>query len=139
MFNLENVEDFGFAPVPVGAYPAYVEKAEFKTSKAGNEYLSVQFCLFDCAYDNRKIFENLNLKHSNVQVVNIALSKLKAMIKAGGFEVTSFKSEADLLAVVNEVRCLVKLGIKEDNNIIKGFESLNNVVEKTATPADIGF
>ena len=60
-----------FAPVPKGLYNAFVDKAEFKTSKAGAEYLNASFKLFGEHYANRVVFNIYNVFHTKEQVKNI--------------------------------------------------------------------
>ncbi len=104
---------------------------EFKTSKAGAEYLSVQWRLVE---SNRVVFDILNLFHPTEQVRNIALGSVKKMLQASGFEgYLNFSTKEALCAALAEVRCDIFLKIDEQDgyapkNVIKGYN-------KTEAPA----
>lgn len=125
MFNLNTivVED-NFAPLAQGAYGAFIEKMEWKTSQAGAEYLNLQWRLTE---SNRVIFDILNLFHPTEQVRNIALGSVKKMLTASGFEGDlNFTTKDALCVALAEVRCDVFLKIDEQEgyapkNVIKGY------------------
>jgi len=129
MFDLTDVstEDV-FAPMADGIYPSYVDKAEFKESKAGNRYLNIQFKIFGERNNNRVFFNMLNLFHDKEQVRTIAMSELKRMLTASGVTEMKFASDEELLDAVLACRMNVKLGNKTDSfgtkNTVKGYSKL---------------
>ena len=134
MFDFSNVEEQGtFKPVPAGLYPAYVSQAEFKDSKAGARYLSVCFTLFGDNYEGRKVYTNFNLFHQKDTVKNIAMSQLLSMLMASGHEKSKIKanSEDELLNIIADCRCMVKVAIRVsegygEQNEIKGYQELDD-------------
>ena len=132
---------FGFAelkdenePMPDGIYPAFVDKAEFKISKAGAEYLNVIFKVMSGDHKGRAAFAMYNIFHPNEKPRNIALNEIKRMLGASGFEVDKIKTKVQLLEAVLETRCQIKLKAIEDDygkkNVVKGYIKL---------PEDIDF
>ena len=138
MFDLTNVPEHEYSLLPKGVYSAYVEKAEFKMSKNGSEYLSLMWKLFD-EHEGRVVFSNLNLMHSDAQVRNIALSTLKSMLKASMIDKDTFNSKEDLVKTVLDCRSLIKVDVKADQNVIKGYESFLNKEQAKELHKEIPF
>lgn len=133
MFDLTSVETTSgdFEPIPTGIYPAYVEKLEWKTSKAGADYLNIMFKIFGEKYANRVVFSMLHLLNKNETARNIALADLKRMLIASGWkeDELNFDSKESVAEAVKQVRCKIKVTIKRDEqygdkNEVKGFEPL---------------
>ncbi len=100
---------------------------EFKTSKAGAEYLNLQWRLIE---SNRVVFDVLNIFHDKEQVRNIALASVKKMLVASGFEGDlSFPNKDALCNALAEVRCDVFLKIDEQD----GYEPKNKIVNYSKT------
>lgn len=93
-----SVDDIGFKPLPAGVYGAKVTKAELSNNKAGNgKYIKVEFTLVgQKGIKGRKVFEYLTVQHANEQVVQIALGKLKKLIKSIGKDPESVEDTSEL-------------------------------------------
>ena len=129
MFNFKNVETSNYSPLACGEYLATINNFEKKVSQAGNPYYSLTLDV-----NNRKIFEVLNLFHPTEMVRNIALSKVKSLLLAMGFDADSLTncSEQQLEAYMKcGNKFIVELGIKADErgekNIIKKFLPVKRV------------
>ena len=113
MFDFTNVEEQKNY-VDAGVYDAHVEKAEFKMSQAGSEYLSVGFQL-----DKEKMFvwEIFNVFHPKDQVRNIAMSQLKGLLAASGIDASKMAKvgKEELLEHVLTCRCSMKLKVVNDD------------------------
>lgn len=84
--DLSTVEQAAaFEPVPPGDYVMQSVGAEATYSKAGNRMIKVQFQILGGTHDNRRIFEQFNVGHSNPTVVQIAQRDLKAWVMACGY------------------------------------------------------
>jgi len=145
MFNLNELpEEEGFSPLPRGEYPAFVDKLEWKTSKAGAEYLSLGFKVFGENYANRIVFTMFNLFHPKEQVRNIALGQIRTLLVASGFakDKLNFNTKEDLAKAVLECRCKIKVSVKEDEygkkNEVKGYSKLEET-DNNLTSDDIPF
>lgn len=109
----------GFSPINEGNYDAVVSGAEFKVSKAGNDYLSLVFKVDS----GRLIFDNFNLFHDDQRVRNIAMGKMKRLLNAVGVSSNEMENvtREKLINFLADKRVQLVVGIKEDKNIIKGF------------------
>lgn len=84
--DLSTVEEAApFEPVPPGDYVMQSVGAEATYSKAGNRMIKVQFQILGGTHDNRRIFEQFNVGHTNPTVVQIAQRDLKAWVMACGY------------------------------------------------------
>lgn len=142
MFNIGTAEiSNDYEVIPRGLYPAFVEKVEFKQSKAGAEYMNVTFKIFGEKYANRIVWNIYNVMHAKEQVRNIAFGDLKKMFIASGFkeDALTFTSKEELAEAVSAVRCMIKLDVKTDDygtkNTIKGYQELDENLEKNSFDA----
>ena len=145
MFDLTSVEATNdFDLIPNGMYPAYIDRAEWKVSKAGAKYLNVMFKLAGEKYEGRAVFHMFNLMHPKENVKNIALAELKKLLIASGKEKMAFTSEEEVISSVLDCRCMIKLGAQKseeygDKNIVKGYESFKPAAMPTVSDDSIPF
>ena len=146
MFNLKDVEvkdEYGV--LADGFYNAYVDKVEWKTSKAGANYLSAGFKTFGTKSEGRYVWNMWNLMHPKDEVQRIALQDIKRLLIAAGKEkeLEGELTQDDLARVVSECRVQIKVSSKTDDygtkNVIKGYESLEESTGAMSTPSDIPF
>lgn len=129
MFDFNNVELANdFEPVPAGWYNANIEKMEWKTSKAGSEYLNIQWKLDN----NRVVFDILNLFHEKEIVRNIALGTVKKILMAAAAEKMDFASKDELVEALAVVNVDLKVAIEGDDkygpkNVIKAFRTPESI------------
>lgn len=73
-------------PLPAGQYDVEITKAEVKALKSGNGTgLQVEYTVIaPDAHARRKVFQNLNIQHSNAQAEQIGQSQLSALCRAVG-------------------------------------------------------
>lgn len=85
-FNAAEVEpNAGFDVIPAGDYEACIVGSEMKTTKNGNgSYLNLEIQIISGQYQNRKLFEKLNLQNQNATAVTIAKGTLSAICRAVG-------------------------------------------------------
>lgn len=71
------------APLPAGVYTAEITGADVKDLKSGNGVgLSLEFTIIDPApHAKRKVWQNLNIKHSNPQAEQIGQSQLSSLCR----------------------------------------------------------
>jgi hypothetical protein len=96
MSNLSNLFAGGFdasavepqapmddSPLPAGVYTAEITGAEVKPLKSGNGTgLSLEFTVIDPEqHAKRKVWQNLNIQHSNSQAEQIGQSQLSALCR----------------------------------------------------------
>lgn len=146
MINLENVEvKNDFDVLPAGVYSAYVDRVEWKTSKAGADYLSAGFKTFGGENEGRYVWNMWNLMHPKDQVKNIALQDIKRLLIAAGkeSELEGDLSKERLAEIVSTCRVKIKVNVKTDDygtkNVIKGYEELQESSGSMPTPDNIPF
>jgi hypothetical protein len=72
-------------PLPAGLYTAEITNAEVKELKSGNGVgLALEFTVIDGPHARRKVWQNLNIKHSSEQAEQIGQSQLSALCRAVG-------------------------------------------------------
>lgn len=128
MFDLENLAPDEFSLIPDGWYDSFIEKAEFKASANGTEYLNITYRITGDRHNNRVVFDIMNICHEKEQVRNIALRGIKAILISSGATVLKFSSKENLVTALLKCRCQIKLGNKTDNfgpkNTVKGYAML---------------
>ena len=100
----EAASDSSFGPITPGDYLGRIIAVDQKTSSSGNEYLSVEI-----QTDKGRVWDNLNLWHSNPKAVDIAKRKLSEIGVAVGMGV--IKDTEQLLAK----ELTVKVGLRKDD------------------------
>lgn len=128
-FNAAEVEPQGsFEPIPAGWYTAMVTDSEFKPTKNGTgEYLQLRIDIIEGDYENRVLFDRLNLNNPNQTAVEIAQRQLSAICRAVG--VMTPQDSNDL----HDKPLKVKVGIRPAGN---GYEASNEV--KAYEPVESG-
>lgn len=130
MFNLNEVElQNDFEVLPSGWYNANIDSMEWKTSKAGAEYLNVKWKLEE---NNRVVFDVFNLFHPKDQVRNIALAAIKKILIAKGAEKLDFATKEELAEALAYSNVDIKLGVSSTpeygpQNTIKGYKKSESI------------
>lgn len=82
-------------PIPEGRYVLQVVESDVvENSKGNGSILKLTLEVFDGPLTGRKLFENLNIQHANVQAQEIAQKQLSALCHAAG--VTAVTDSAEL-------------------------------------------
>lgn len=83
-----------FEPLPAGWYPVIITESEFKPTKNNQgSYLQLTMTVTEGPYENRKIFDRLNLDNPNQTAVEIAQRALSAICHAVGVMTPSDSTE----------------------------------------------
>ena len=78
--DLKNTKANDFEVIPAGDYPAVIVKSESKPTKDGTgERLNLQLQILDGKYQNRTLFDGLNVKNKSAQCQQIGRGQLKAI------------------------------------------------------------
>jgi hypothetical protein len=127
-----------FEPIPAGDYQLQCVGVELVTSQAGHRMLKAQFQVLGGAYDNRRLFENFNVTHTNPKVVEIAQRQLKAWVIACGYAGNERLTMAMLHALegrefIGTVRIEKdKTGQYGDSNRVRAYKPLPGAVQPQA-------
>tara|TARA_R110002110_G_scaffold246260_1_gene462645 strand:+ start:940 stop:1404 length:465 start_codon:yes stop_codon:yes gene_type:complete len=83
-FNANDVEpNEAFTALPAGEYDIIVMSSEMKPTKAGDgKYLQLQLQILSGTYQNRQLFDRLNLVNRNDVAVQIAKGTLSSICRA---------------------------------------------------------
>lgn len=81
-FNASEVKPNSFDVLPAGEYDAVIIKSEVKPTSTGGRMLKLQLQILNGEYQNRTLFDNLNLWNANEKAVQIARGTLSAICRA---------------------------------------------------------
>lgn len=121
---VEPQESRDFEPLPAGVYTVEITNSEVKDLKSGNgSGLSLEFTVLEPeSAARRKVWTNLNIKHTNEQAEQIAQAQLSALCRAVGIDV--LKDSDDLFQKILRIR--LKIRPAKDgypaNNDVTGYE-----------------
>lgn len=111
-------------PLPAGTYLAHITESDVQPLKSGNgEGLKLTFEVIDGQQKGRKVWENLNIRHSNEDTQRIAQSQLSALCHAVGVIKLMDTSSLHFKPVKISVVVREAQGQYKASNNIKGYES----------------
>ena len=122
-------------PVPAGTYLAQCIDSDVQPLKSGNGTgLKLTFEIIDGQYKGRRIWENLNIQHSNEDTQRIAQSQLSALCHA--VNVIKLQDTAALHHKPVTIKVVVReaKGEYQASNNIKGYESASGAVPAFLAP-----
>jgi hypothetical protein len=124
--------------LPAGIYDVEITDAEVRELKSGKGTgLSITYTvLAPEEHTNRKIFQNLNIKHENPEAEQIAQSQLSALCRTLG--IGQLDDTDDLFGKTVRVRVKVRpaKGDYAESNDVTAFEAIGATPAKaTAAPA----
>jgi uncharacterized protein DUF669 len=107
-------------PLPTGWYNVGIDESNMNPTQDGlGTYLKLRFTVLDGQYQGRKVWEQLNLKNSNPQTVEIAQKQLSAICHAVGV-LKPGKSEE-----LHNIPLKVRIGQKKAEN---GYDAGNRIM-----------
>jgi len=121
-------------PIPAGTYLAHITESDVQLLKSGNGTgLKLTFEIIDGQYKGRRVWDNLNIKHTNDETQRIAQSQLSALCHA--VNVIKLQDTAALHMKPVNIKVVVReaQGQYQASNNIKGYEAAAGV--RTAAPA----
>lgn len=92
---VEPQQGFSGEPLPAGPYEVEITNAEVRELKSGNGTgLNVEYTVISPAqFASRKLWQNLNIKHTNPQAEQIGQSQLSSLCRALGIGVLNDSDE----------------------------------------------
>ncbi len=123
-FDARNVEpNVAFEAIAPGEYEAVIVASEMKTTKNGSgAYLELQLKIINGKYQNRTIYDRLNLHNQNAQTVQIAQGTLSAICRAVGVLTPADSSELHMKPLRITVAVKKRLDTEEMQSEIKGYK-----------------
>lgn len=109
-----------YEPLPPGKYQVVVEKAEVRVTKAETgRYIKLEMLVVnDPKYNNRKLFDNINIFNPSTVCVEIGLKVLAALAKAANIPVVEDSSQLVGCNVVAHVK------VKDEQNNIRTYSAV---------------
>ena len=121
-------------PIPAGTYLAHITESDVAPLRSGNGTgLKLTFEIIDGQYKGRKVWDNLNIQHSNEDTQRIAQSQLSALCHA--VNVIKLQDTAALHMKPVNIKVVVReaKGEYQASNNIKGYEAAGGI--RSAAPA----
>ena len=121
-------------PLPAGVYLAHIVESDVQPLKSGNgEGLKLTFEVIDGQHKGRKVYENLNIRHTSEDTQRIAQSQLSALCHA--VNVIKLMDTAALHFKPVRINVTVReaQGIYKASNNIKGYEAVGAGISAPAT------
>ena len=121
-------------PLPAGTYLAHITESDVQPLKSGNgEGLKLTFEIIDGHFKGRKVWENLNIRHTSEDTQRIAQSQLSALCHA--VNVIKLMDTAALHFKPVRINVTVReaVGQYKASNNIKGYEAAGGGISAPAT------
>lgn len=83
-FDATQVAPNSFDVIPAGEYDAVIVASEVKATSTGGRMLKLEIQVLNGEYQNRKLWDNLNLWNTSEKAVQIARGTLSAICRAVG-------------------------------------------------------
>lgn len=111
-FDANNVQpNEGFTPLPAGEYDAIIVESEMKPTKDNaGKYLQLKLQILNGKFQNRTLFDRLNLVNKNETAVQIAKGTLSAICRAVNVLTPNDSSE------LHSKPLSIKVAIRNDQN-----------------------
>lgn len=81
-FDARNVEPASFDLIPPGEYEAVIVAAEVKPTSSGGKMIKLRLQILNGEFQNRTLFDNLNIWNSSDKARQIAKGTLSAICRA---------------------------------------------------------
>ena len=121
-------------PLPAGTYLAHIIESDVQPLKSGNgEGLKLTFEIIDGQFKGRRVYENLNIRHTSEDTQRIAQSQLSALCHA--VNVIKLMDTAALHFKPVRINVTVReaVGQYKASNNIKGYEAAGGGISAPAT------
>ena len=123
-------------PLPAGTYLAHITESDVQPLKSGNgEGLKLTFEIIDGQFKGRRVYENLNIRHTSEDTQRIAQSQLSALCHA--VNVIKLMDTAALHFKPVRINVTVReaVGQYKASNNIKGYEAAGGGISAPVAPA----
>lgn len=133
-YNVADLPDDTFAPIPAGVYTAMITESEMKDTKAndGSKYLRLTVVIQGGEYGGRKVFVNMNLLNKSEKAKAIAQAELKKLCNAVGLSSVSNSTQ------LHNKRFNVKLSVKAPEGNYKASNEVEDYLPYATEVASTG-
>lgn len=125
-FDASKVAPNSFEVIPAGEYEAVITGSGMETTAAGTgKFLKLELQILNGQFQNRKLFDRLNLDNPNAKAVEIARGTLSAICRA--VEVLTPKDSSELHNRPLRIKLVVKKSEEYgEQNEIKAYKPRGN-------------
>ena len=123
------VQTDSFSPVPDGEYLCTVCDSKIRTTRAGDQQLSLTYRIDAGDYKNRKVFDNFNLWSMNQQALEIAQRNLKTLATVAGHPNPNYIQDSSEL---HGLQFTIRIKTKEGENYPRHYYSKAKVQQPAA-------
>ena len=118
--------------IPKGEYRVVITKIEKKPTKDGTgERINLVLQVVGGQYQNRTLFDGLNVKNKSDVAQNIGRSQLKKLIIAAGLNEKT-AAMADIVNATMKRPIIAVVDVKDDQNVVKTYKA---ALPSSAAPA----
>lgn len=137
-FDAKQVEPNQFDPIPAGEYDAVIVNSEVKTTAKGDgRYIKLQLQILNGQFQNRVLFDNLNLWNPNQKAVEIARGTLSSICRAVG--VLTPRDTSELHGKPLRIKLKVEKSDEYgDQNRVAGYKPRQAGPSEKLPPAPVG-
>lgn len=125
-YNAENYQPTSFDVLPAGEYEAVITDSILKNTSSGTgQFLEIKLQVISGEYQNRNLWDRLNIRNQSAKAQQIALGTLSAICRAVG--VMTPKDSAELHGKPLRVKVVVKHDDEfGDKNEVKAYKPRHN-------------
>jgi hypothetical protein len=137
-FDANNYQPVSFDVLPAGEYEIVITSSVLKnTSTGAGQYLELEMQVLTGEYQNRKLWDRLNIRNQSVKAQQIALGTLSAICRAVG--VLTPKDSSELHGKPLRAKVVVKHDDEYgDKNEVKAYKPRQNgAVYSAPAPASV--
>jgi len=120
-FDANTVEPASFDVIPAGSYEAVITDSEMKATTTGGEMLVLSLQILNGEYQNRKVWDRLNLKNKSDTAVQIAKGTLSSICRAVGVMTPKDSSELHNKPMLIKIAIQPAKGEYGESNTIKSY------------------
>lgn len=128
--------DRNFEPLPAGTYQVQVTESEVVDMKSGNgQQLVLTLEVMDGAFANRKMWDRLNIRHTNAQAQSIAQRALADLFLATGTPPSRDSEDLHFKPCMARVAIENKDANYPAKNVIKAYKPAQSAPQASRAPA----
>lgn len=120
-FDANQIQPASFDVVPAGSYEAVIAASEMKPTRTGGQMLVLELQILNGEYQNRKIWDRLNLVNANDKAVQIAKGTLSAICRAVGIMTPKDSAELHNKPLLIKVAVQPASGEYGESNTVKSY------------------
>jgi len=134
-FNANEHEPQSFDVLPPGEYEVCITGSQMKPTKTGGEMLELTLQILSGEYQNRKLWDRLNLVNSNPEAVKIANGTLSSICRAVGVLTPKDSSELHNKPLIAKIAIQKATEKYDESNKVKAYKPREPVNERTQPDA----